>query len=182
MVLSYGALKSLRSKLKNEIRSLNKKIFHLKIENNLQFKIIQQLKTLNACSLISPFKCQAGHYNCKISHSRFNYANVSSKLEAPMKVYTNCASTVRKNESDSLFIKKLSKNVDLIQSQYGFPSHLNNFIMVASTDTIFILSQNDELRYQEKHGTSRKKKLVRYRHVPLLYTVTNFKPRRVYYP
>ena len=75
VVLSYGALKSLRSKLKNEIRSLNKKIFHLKIENNLQFKIIQQLKTPNACSLMSPHKCQAGHYYCKIDHSRFNYVD-----------------------------------------------------------------------------------------------------------
>ena len=144
VVLSYGGLKALSKKLEKEIFSLNQKVYYLKKENCLQYEVIKHLKTMKTLPPVPPIKCDYGHYKCKIDHSRYNFVNVCPKPDASKTLVPNRDFAVKKNESESLLIKKLSKKVDVIQSRYGFPSYLKNFIMVASVDTIFIQSKSSE--------------------------------------
>ena len=74
---------------------------------------------------------------CKINHARYSWSNKykdgvlnetsRSSVDLPMK---------KKNEVLSL--KKLSRQVDLIQAKYGMPSCQPSSIMIASADTVYV--------------------------------------------
>ena len=165
LALCYtGAKKNLCDKLQNEVSSLKLKLSLLQKENFAQAMIIQQLKLLYRSTLQLNAKvcCDAGHYNRKIRHHMYNYVNRAVvKDQDPSSVMTiEKSPTVVKN--DVLFFKRLSKNIDLIQSKYGFPSSLSSKIMIAAADVIHVEPKKHVELPRERKNT------IRYYRVPLV--------------
>ena len=72
-------------------RKLNLRIKYLKIEIDLQRRIISQLKQLHESSRnLKPYKCQ--HSKCKIDHEKYNYVShdAQAKPNVPKKSVTEC--------------------------------------------------------------------------------------------
>ena len=158
---TYGALKSICAQLEQKIAMINLNNIYLKKESTIQRKIIDQLKVLHVSTLKTTQwkitgKCAAGHYNCKIDHSKFNFVNQ----------YANQTTVATPNliKSESISIKRLSKQVDIIQAKYGMPCKLHNTVMVASEDAILLKTKTDQT------GVTQSKK-PHYCRVPLLMMV-----------
>ena len=171
---------SLRTKykrLEDEVSVLKLKISLLKEESLVQAKLISQLKLLHISTLKlnSRTFCDAGHFRCRIDHKRFNFTNmkVDQDLE-PSKPLDQSVSLLQKSlllpKNDEIFLRRLSKNIDILQAKYGLPSSLRDKILIASADSIFIEPVHSE------RATTKKTMVFRYKHVPLV--MYDRKPRK----
>ena len=120
--------------LKQKCKQLETKVALLKEESLISARIINQLKLLSASSLKpclnykninhcsklkSKFVCGAGHFICKIVYARFNFVNRMADQETePQK----------------------KKNIDLLQSKYGFPSIHSRSLLLHLTQYLSNLS------------------------------------------
>ena len=87
---------------------LNLRIKYLKIENELQKKIISQLKTLHD-SVKNVKLSRCGHFNCKIDHMKYNFISIvhSAKPNLPRETATQ-----KSGHTNDAFIMKCKRAVN----------------------------------------------------------------------
>ena len=129
---------------KKKYRNSKKKAVLLLEETGIRSKVIGQLKQLykSRSSYVAQNKpnlksrCDRGHFQCSIYHARYNWVNQDRTLFENI-LPSGMIPPQSKND-DHLYYKRLAKNIDLLQSKYGYPSCLTNKVLIASCDTVFV--------------------------------------------
>ena len=126
-ILSGGALKTENTRLHNWIMKLEKKIFYMTKETEIQTKYIQQLKQLSATTLTlqktPPEVRKSSHQCCSfcvIADKKYNWVKskhrVLNTLEVQLKNNQNfsAATSKRQKEREFSFVRNMLKKIDKI--------------------------------------------------------------------